>query len=285
MREKASQGIYPGHAPFGYRNNKAERTIEVDPVDSPIVSRIFALYVTGSHSLSSLARAIRLETGKTISRNNLHMILKNPFYLGFFKWSGQIYQGTHPLFLDRSLFEKVQSVVASHNRPRYSKREIAFRGIMRCAYDGCVVTGEVRKEKYVYYHCTGNHGRCDLPRFREEDLAQRLGESLKGLQLSEDVISRITSTVCRDRRYRSDKARAEQVRRTFDLANRAYTLYISYDSMDKGSLLRMLFSSCYVDAVSVRPTYRKPFDMIFKRSSLEEWSAYLENEDGWSRGF
>ena len=24
MREEASQGIYPGHAPFGYRNNKAE---------------------------------------------------------------------------------------------------------------------------------------------------------------------------------------------------------------------------------------------------------------------
>lgn len=26
MREKASQGIYPGHAPFGYRNNKAEQS-------------------------------------------------------------------------------------------------------------------------------------------------------------------------------------------------------------------------------------------------------------------
>jgi site-specific DNA recombinase len=25
MREKASQGVYPGHAPFGYRNNKADR--------------------------------------------------------------------------------------------------------------------------------------------------------------------------------------------------------------------------------------------------------------------
>jgi len=34
MRENASQGGFPGHAPFGYRNNKAERTIGVDPVDS-----------------------------------------------------------------------------------------------------------------------------------------------------------------------------------------------------------------------------------------------------------
>ena len=39
-REKASQGMFPGHAPFGYRNNKAERTIEVDPVDSITVNHL-----------------------------------------------------------------------------------------------------------------------------------------------------------------------------------------------------------------------------------------------------
>jgi site-specific DNA recombinase len=48
MREKASQGIFPGHAPFGYRNNKAERTIEVDPVDSITEKRMFELYATGT---------------------------------------------------------------------------------------------------------------------------------------------------------------------------------------------------------------------------------------------
>jgi hypothetical protein len=31
----------------------------------------------------------------------------------------------------------------------------------------------------------------------------------------------------------------------------------------------MLFSNCSVDAVSVRPTYRKPFDMIVKRARLK----------------
>jgi site-specific DNA recombinase len=46
MREKLSQGGFPGHAPFGYRNNKAERTIEIDPVDSVIVIRLFDLYAT-----------------------------------------------------------------------------------------------------------------------------------------------------------------------------------------------------------------------------------------------
>ena len=47
MREKAEQGIYPGRAPFGYRNNKADRTIEVHPENASAVTRIFELYATG----------------------------------------------------------------------------------------------------------------------------------------------------------------------------------------------------------------------------------------------
>ena len=278
MREKAAQGIYPGHAPFGYRNNKAERTIEVDPVASPVVERIFALYATGSHSLSTLAKAIWSQTGKRISRNNLHLILKNPFYLGFFQWSGQTYTGTHALFLDPVLFERVQSILDGHNRPEYSKREVAFRGLMRCAYCGCMVTGDVQKERYVYYRCTGNHGKCDLPRFREEDIAERLGQPLKCLEMPQELASQIISTVRMDRRSAAGKIKAERVQRTLELANRAHSLYVSQSSMEKASLLKMLFSSCFVDAVSVIPTYRRPFDMIVRRVNLEEWLYYLASE-------
>src|SRR5438876_4965940 len=51
MREKAEQGIYPGRAPFGYRNNKADRTIEVHPENAASAIRIFELYATGHYSL------------------------------------------------------------------------------------------------------------------------------------------------------------------------------------------------------------------------------------------
>ena len=37
MKEKAEQGIYPGHAPFGYGNDRAERNIKIDPGQSRIV--------------------------------------------------------------------------------------------------------------------------------------------------------------------------------------------------------------------------------------------------------
>jgi len=136
MQEKASQGIFPGHAPFGYRNNKAERTIEIDPIDSIIVKRIFELYATGAHTLTTIRKKIRFETGKQISRGNVYLILKNRFYIGTFQWMGQTYPGTHPTFVSRKRFDHVQTILAGHNRPKYSKREIAFRGLMNCAYDG-----------------------------------------------------------------------------------------------------------------------------------------------------
>jgi hypothetical protein len=283
MREKAAQGIFPGHAPLGYRNNKAERTIEIDPVDSLIVERIFALYATGSYSISTLNKAIWLQSGKRISRSYLHSILQNHFYTGFFEWGGETYPGTHPLFLNPSLFDQVQLVLAGHNRPEYSKRQLAFRGLMRCAYDGCMVTGDVHKEKYVYYYCTGNRGRCDLPRFREEDIAERLGESLRGLQMPRELVSHMVSALRQDRRYTAGKIRNEHIQRVFELANKAYSLYVSRDSAEKAKLLRMLFLSCSVDAMSARPVYRKPFDMIVKRADFAEWSQYLADESEWER--
>jgi hypothetical protein len=67
--------------------------------------------------------------------------------------------------------------------------------------------------------------------------------------------------------------RALDAQRILELANKAYSLYVSQDSTEKAKLLRMLFLNCLVDAVSVTPTYRKPFDMIVKRAQFEEWSG------------
>lgn len=105
-----------------------------------------------------------------------------------FEWMEHTYLGTHPVFVKRELFDQVQAVLAGHSRPKYSKREIAFRGLMNCAYDGCMITGDVQKRKYVYYRCTGYRGKRDLPRFREKDFAERLGEPLKGLQVPEEIV-------------------------------------------------------------------------------------------------
>ncbi len=298
-------------------------------------------YATGAHTLSTLQKMLRNEFGKTMSRNNIHKILTNRFYVGFFVGSGETYPGTHPLFIDPKTFQRVQEVLSGHNRPKYSKREVAFKGLMTCAYDGCQLTGDVRKEKYVYYRCTGYHGKRELPRFREEEIGKRLGEPLKDLQVPPEIVSQIVTMLREDQSQSAYRVNAERTRlesrltavrnrmdaayvdkldgkitedfwerktsdwrteeqqirmsiqsletvdtgnrvldaqRTFELANRAYSLYVSQNPAEKAKLLRMLLSNCSVDAVSATPAYRYPFDMIFKRAKLEEWSGRRDSK-------
>ena len=64
--------------------------------------------------------------------------------------------------------------------------------------------------------------------------------------------------------------RALSAERTLELANKAYSLYVSQDSFEKDKLLRMLLSNCSMDALSAKPAYRYPFDLIFKRAKMGE---------------
>jgi site-specific DNA recombinase len=233
MREKASQGTFPGLAPFGYLNNKGERTIDVDPVCSPMVTQLFDLYATGAHTLSTLRKFLKTEYGKTMSKANVHLVLQNKFYTGTFKWGGETFTGTHPLFINPKTFAKVQAVMEGHNRPKYSKRDAALRGLLNCANDGCQLTVDIQKEKYVYYRCTGHKGKCDLPRFREEDLTNRLGESIKGLQVPPEVVTRVVAMLKVDEASASGKANAERTRlesRLTAVRNRIDAAYI--DKLD-----------------------------------------------------
>ncbi len=60
--------------------------------------------------------------------------------------------------------------------------------------------------------------------------------------------------------------RALDAQKIFELANSAYSLYVSQNSVEKAKLLRLVFSNFSVEAVSVCPTYRRPFDVIAKRA-------------------
>jgi site-specific DNA recombinase len=210
MREKAAQGIYPGRAPLGYRNNKAERTVEVHPENAEIVTRIFEMYASGQFSLSLLAKAVRAQAGKNISRAYLHTILTNPFYRGNFVWGGHLYRGTHGTFIGSDLYDRVQAVLRGHNKPRYGKQEIAFRGLLTCAEDNCRITGERKKGKYVYYRCTGYRGKCATPRFTESEMAEKLGEVLKCIQIPDDVLVSLQESLVRDQKQVGNHAAVQR---------------------------------------------------------------------------
>jgi len=336
MREKAEQGTYPSRAPFGYRNNSLTRSIEIDVVKAPVLHRIFELYATGEYSLVSLREAISVETGTKICRAYLETILKNRFYLGYFLWQAIEYKGTHEPLISTELFERVQQVFSGRNKPKCHKHDFAFAGLLRCAHDGCTVTAELHKGKYVYYRCSYGRGKCALPYMPEPKLSGQLGELLKGIYVPEGIAHTIVDSITQDQdrtkidrqerlhnirqRLTALRTRIDQmyedkldgkideefwsrkmtewrtqehalqsaadalnqpvseqhgltVQRTLELANKAHFLYLTRNPAEQGQLLKTVLLNCTTDGVTIMPTYRKPFDLIFQRAKNQEWSG------------
>jgi DNA invertase Pin-like site-specific DNA recombinase len=228
MREKAAQGIYPGRPPLGYRNNKLDHTIELHPENAEVARRLFELYAAGNYSLADLRQIIRTETGKRITKSHIHDgILRNEFYIGFFTWGGERYKASHPALVTPELFQLVQAVFDGHNKPKYKKHKFAFGGLLTCAYDGCRITAELKKQKYTYYRCTEYRGKCDLPRMTEAELGQRLGQVLQSIHIPNELLATLDQALTEQERSsqlhkRQQKERLEQrlasVRRRIDQA-------------------------------------------------------------------
>jgi site-specific DNA recombinase len=198
MREKAEQGIYPSRPPLGYRNNKLDHSIEIDPEKASIARRIFEIYATGQYSLSAFRKQVQTEIGRRFPKGYLHKLLRNLFYGGYFVWGDETYRGTHPLIVDSATFQHAQEVLARSHRPKSKNHQFAFSGLLFCAHDKCAVTAEIKKGKYVYYHCTGYRGKCDLPYVREEVLGLRLAQVLKDIHIPDRVLAELQESLTLD---------------------------------------------------------------------------------------
>ena len=196
LREKAEQGGYPGgRVPVGYFINKDSHIVEIDPEKAGFVRKLFESYASGNYSLTAL-RQVCLKEGfstrmseKRISRSNLERVLKNVFYTGKFLWNGKLYKGSHPPIVNEELFAAVQDAFRGHNKPKGRMgKNFAFAGLLTCGMCGCAITAEIKKGKYIYYHCTGFKGRCKEPYLREEVLAERLGEVVKAIHIGDDKL-------------------------------------------------------------------------------------------------
>lgn len=216
MREKAEEGVFPGRAPIGYRNNSMTRSIDVDAERAPMVKRIFELYASGEHSLLTLRRAVRDELGLRLSRSYFETILKNRFYLGYFVWQGVEYKGIHEPLISSQLFEQVQGIFRGRNKAKLRKHNFAFAGLLKCAHDGCTVTAEMQKGKYVYYRCSHGRGKCSLPYMREQEISDRMGELLKQIYIPETIAHTIVASLqaenARSQEERQKRATAVQQR-------------------------------------------------------------------------
>ena len=207
MQEKAEQGIWPTMAPLGYRNitgGDGKKIIATDPELGPIVSKLFQWYATGQYSLRETARKAReagllyRKSGGNVPMSAVHSILRNRLYTGWFEWNGKLIEGRHEPLVSVELWERAQDVLNG----RYAKKHrrmthcFAFSGLIACSKCGCSVVGEIKKQHYIYYHCTGyadkcqgNPASCRRKYVREEVLERQFTELLGRLRFDDEVLA------------------------------------------------------------------------------------------------
>jgi DNA invertase Pin-like site-specific DNA recombinase len=242
MKMKVENGGFPGTARIGYLNNKATAELEVDPVQGPIVKKLWEMLATGNCTVPQIEK-IAHEMGlryrnnpKPVSRAALYAMFRSPIYYGVVRWNGQEKPGTHEPLITKDVFDRVQAILGQEKCPKSLK--FAFRGLPTCGTCGGFITAERhvkftggRKKEYVYYRCTGwkNGGSvCADTYIREEDLVQQLGLALKDLKFDPrtlaDLQAALKKSYAAEREYageRSGALRAEEAR----LKNRIDQVY------------------------------------------------------------
>lgn len=192
MTEKARQGIWPTKAPLGYLNveRAGRRVIELDPERAELVRRLFLAYADGLTPLKNLAQlasnlGLRTRKGRRLVKSHVATLLQNSAYCGLVEWAGETHPGKHEPLVDVATFQRVQDLMHGRNRNNagFGTKSFAYRGLMSCGHCGCSLTAELKKGRYVYYHCTGNRGACPKPFVREERLTEFFASLLEGISI------------------------------------------------------------------------------------------------------
>jgi site-specific DNA recombinase len=244
MLEKAEQGIWPSAAPLGYRNvdgASGKRVIEPDPEVAPHVTKMFEWYAQGGLALRDVSKKAReagfsyRKSGKGVPTSSVHKILRNRLYMGEFEWNGKLYQGNHQPLVSRDLWERVQDMMDGRNASKHRrvKHNFAFSGLIACGHCGCSIVGEIKKQKYIYYHCTGYKGKCDEPYVREEVLEEKFGALLGRLVFDDEVLDWVRDALHDSHvdERREHEVAIKRLRTEYDrLQNRIHAAYV--DKLD-----------------------------------------------------
>lgn len=199
--EKIKQGYYPHKAPAGYINTKDEngkKIIAVDETKAPFIRKLFELYasgVSGEECRKQLNAMGLYHNSKPYAKSILLKMLHDPFYIGKMEIKGVIYQGNHEPIIDIALWNKVQSMF-TQSKARTHNVVFDYVGVIKCGHCGCQLTAELKKGKYIYYHCTGKRGGdCKKSYIRQEQIEQAIIRVLERIQIPEESADKIIAAL------------------------------------------------------------------------------------------
>ena len=203
MIGRIEMGLFPGKAPFGYRNYRpSEKDLSifvVDPGPAEYMKTAFDLFSTGLYSESQLWKELEgrfVHVPKRPGLKRFGVLLRNPFYYGDFYFDHQLHRGNpeyHPRLISHEVWQRVQDILAGRYNKRVRERTLPYLGLIRCggvilADDGtpteipcgCTITAEEKRKKmadgsiklFYYYHCGNTTRRCSQ---RDKGYLQAVG--------------------------------------------------------------------------------------------------------------
>ena len=210
LLRKAERGWYPALPPIGYLHNpnkkKGDKEILVDPINFPIVRKMYDLMLTGNYSATQVSDiatkewGLRNRFGNKVSRNSIYYIFNNIFYTGEYEYpigSGNFYKGLHKPMITKEEFNLVQSILGRSLKGRFRTKEMTYRGMIKCGECGAMITGEEKNKtqkngnvhEYIYYQCTKRKDpSCTQKTIEVKNLEQQISQHLSNLELPDEFI-------------------------------------------------------------------------------------------------
>ena len=200
IEQKIRNKEWPGMAPYGYQNITIEndkKDIIPDEFKSKIVQKMFEWYATSAFSIRLVRNKLKTDHKIDFSNGFTDKILSNPFYYGMMEFKDKLYPHKYQPIISKELFDKVQQIKAGYHKKhfKFAGLPYAYRGLIRCADCGCMVTPEKAKDKYIYYHCTQYKGKHGAEWLREEDITEQFAQLFKKIQIPQYVVDDITGSL------------------------------------------------------------------------------------------
>lgn len=208
MQEKFDLGWLPGKTPLGYIHAeissaddyaKRRTIIKKDPERWHLMQEGLRLYLTGAYSADEIndilyEKGLRSRCGIKIPHSVIVSALKNPFYAGLMRWSGQERMGRHDPMITMNEHKHILEIMDSHNMHacRRHKHSFLLRGFVYCNICGHRLTAETHPKKdKSYYHCAAMRMHSNQGQNVEvDDLERQIEEQFKTIRFSQDFIDK-----------------------------------------------------------------------------------------------
>ena len=212
IKDNAEKALCNGRKIFGFSVDSNRKYVE-DPDTAPLVRRIFKEYSSGI-PMAVIARRLN-EQGFVTSRggefnvNGLRHILHNEAYIGVYKYSGIVIEGGMPPLIDKSLFDKVQTMFARNKRkggqfsrgldengdPRFWLTGKLFCGECKSSMQGLSGTSKMGL-RYFYYACSNyKKHRCKHKPIRKEIVEKMVTLILQSFLSNEENLASLAVDV------------------------------------------------------------------------------------------